>query len=170
MSAEDLSGLSAETYDVAFSNYVLEHVSDVDSAAQEICRVLKPGGSYISSVPNPMAPEFRVAGKTRLAFHKLVRGRQAWETHYMYGSIPNLIRTFEKAGFVLEKEFYRGCTEQYLERFFLLSTISRGYDRLVEMLGIKPFMGNVCLTMIRSGDACPVSVGQFAKVTNEVSG
>jgi len=41
-----------ETFDVVFSQYVLEHIKCQDKAIEEFKRVLKPGGLIISLVPN----------------------------------------------------------------------------------------------------------------------
>jgi SAM-dependent methyltransferase len=38
--------------DIVVSNQVLEHVLDVDKAVQEVYRVLKPGGTFVGSVPH----------------------------------------------------------------------------------------------------------------------
>jgi SAM-dependent methyltransferase len=39
------------SFDVVFATDVIEHIDDDGLAAQEICRVLKPGGSVIITVP-----------------------------------------------------------------------------------------------------------------------
>ena len=57
-SIEFMHHIKSNEYNAAFSNYVLEHVLDLHKAASEIYRVLKPGGIYVTSVPNPTAPEF----------------------------------------------------------------------------------------------------------------
>jgi SAM-dependent methyltransferase len=39
------------SFDVVFATDVIEHIDDDERAAQEICRVLRPGGSAIITVP-----------------------------------------------------------------------------------------------------------------------
>lgn len=50
---EDLMNLSfhENSFDVVFSNDVLEHVPDVDRALSEVYRVLRPSGVFISTFP-----------------------------------------------------------------------------------------------------------------------
>ena len=73
-SVADMSEIPESTYDFAFSNYILEHVINPDGAAAEIFRVLKPNGYYITSMPNPAAPEYILARHTGFAFHRFIRG------------------------------------------------------------------------------------------------
>jgi len=50
---EDLQRLSmaTDTFDIVSTNEVLEHVPSVDKALGEICRVLRPGGWHVGTVP-----------------------------------------------------------------------------------------------------------------------
>jgi len=144
-SAEAMTPIASAAYDAAFSNYLLEHVRDVKSAAAEIFRVLKPGGVYLASVPNPHALEFRLARWTPLWFHKLVRGHVVGEKYYSYGSIEGLKRVFEQAGFRVRHEWRFSSTEDYLQRFRILGALARTYDRALAALGARDLMGNVCL-------------------------
>ncbi len=46
------SGLPSESFDLAISVEVLEHVQDDEKFVSEVCRVLKPGGRFIMTTPN----------------------------------------------------------------------------------------------------------------------
>lgn len=46
------SGLPGESFDLAVSVEVLEHVQDDEKFVSEVCRVLKPGGRFIMTTPN----------------------------------------------------------------------------------------------------------------------
>lgn len=50
---EDLLNLKLpdSVFDIVSTNEVLEHVPDIDQALRELCRVLRPGGWHIGSVP-----------------------------------------------------------------------------------------------------------------------
>jgi SAM-dependent methyltransferase len=80
-----------------FSNCVLEHIDGLDAALAEICRVLKPGGVLLTTVPTPRwesdgpLPFLRrlglhglsdrlSAGLKRLWHHVTVEDRPAWQS------------------------------------------------------------------------------------------
>lgn len=46
------NGLPSESYDLALCIEVLEHITDYPKALAEMFRVLKPGGSFVLTVPN----------------------------------------------------------------------------------------------------------------------
>jgi ubiquinone/menaquinone biosynthesis C-methylase UbiE len=58
-----------EHFDVVFSEYVMEHVEDPDSAYREISRVLKPGGRAVILTPNLFSYKSLVAAFTPQWFH-----------------------------------------------------------------------------------------------------
>jgi len=143
--AQAMSPVSPTTYDAAFSNYLLEHVTDVKGAAAEIYRVLRPGGVYVASVPNPTALEFRLARWTPLWFHKMVRGHVVGEKYYSYRSIAGLVSLFETAGFRARDVWHFSSTEDYLQRFPVVRSLARAYDRALMSAHARSLMGNVCL-------------------------
>ncbi len=148
-SVESMPDVPSDAYDVAFANYVLEHVPKIDDAAREIHRTLKGGGRFIASIPNPGAPEFWISRITPKSFHQIIKGKgkgkEAFETFYAYKNIRGLNRIFERAGFdivnVKRFSFVRG----YLYRFPILNTLSRMYDGILNALRIKPMMGHACV-------------------------
>ena len=40
-----------EHFDLVFSNQVLEHVTDPEAVIADMCRLVKPGGTFISAFP-----------------------------------------------------------------------------------------------------------------------
>lgn len=146
-SAENMEVLQSDAYDAAFANYVLEHVPDLSKAASEICRVLKPGGIFIATVPNTTAPEFIVARHTPLWFHRLIRGGSGWETHYSYGSIPELCAILQRAGLETTHRFQWSCVRSYLKRFPALKQMAVFYDFCISHIGWRRLMGDVCLAV-----------------------
>ena len=143
--AQAMAPVAPGTYDAAFSNYLLEHVTDVQGAATELFRVLRPGGVYVASVPNPTALEFRLARWTPLWFHKLVRGHVVGEKYYSYRSIAGLVKLFESVGFLARDVWHFSSTEDYLQRFPVVRSLARGYDRALMAARWRALMGNVCL-------------------------
>ncbi|PIY95964.1 MAG: hypothetical protein COY66_05510 [Candidatus Kerfeldbacteria bacterium CG_4_10_14_0_8_um_filter_42_10] len=148
-SIESMPDLKTESYLVAFANYVLEHVADLEKAIVEIKRVLKPGGLLILSLPNPSAPEFIVSKYTPTWFHQFIkgkgRGKEAYETHYAYKSIKDLIRIFQKNNFLMVETKYYPFSYGYLYRFPVINLASKIYDKIIGCLKVKILMGNVCL-------------------------
>jgi len=148
-SVEDMAALPAGAYDAAFANFVLEHVEHLDRAAREIARLIKPGGLFVTSVPNPRAPEFWIADKTPHSFHVLVRGDEEHDvhgTHYAYPDLASFRRTFEAAGFEFLALHRDANTYGYLHRFPLLNLLARGYDGTVGALKLHGLMGAACFT------------------------
>src|SRR5262245_15929062 len=143
--AQAMAPVAPRSYEAAFSNYLLEHVTDVRGAAKEIYRVLRPGGVYVASVPNPTALEFRLARWTPLWFHKLVRGHVVGEKYYSYRSIAGLVKLFETAGFRARDVWHFSSTEDYLQRFPLARKLARSYDKALMSAHVRSLMGNVCL-------------------------
>lgn len=150
-SAEHMDPLQSGAYDLVFSNYVLEHIGDLDSAISEIHRILKPGGLCVSSIPNPRSPEFAIARRTPLWFHRLVRGGTGWHTHYSYESIPALSERFRRVGMETVDVEYYPFIRQYLSRFLLLRWMGVLSDVLVGLIGWKALMGNVCFVARKIG-------------------
>lgn len=146
-SADKMSEVPSNAYEMAFSNYVLEHVENLPEAAKEIYRVIKPGGIFTVSTPNPQAPEFFISRHTPLFFHQLIKGRgkfsEAYETFYAYENIGELIKIFAAAGFKAKEVKFYPFTIGYLFRFPIISIFSRLYDKLISLLGIKVLMGQV---------------------------
>ena len=64
--------VGSNEYVASFANYVIEHVLDLRKAAREIHRVLRLSGISVASLPNTIAPEFLLAKRTPLWFHKMV--------------------------------------------------------------------------------------------------
>ena len=48
--------LEDESVDMVMSTQVIEHIRDHEKAAAELCRVLKPGGYALITVPHPPEP------------------------------------------------------------------------------------------------------------------
>lgn len=142
---EQMSEVPSDSYGVAFACYVLEHVHDLEAAAREVHRVLRPGGFFVMAVPNPQALEMRIAAVTPLWFHRLVQGGEAWPTVYAYPTLEELAAVFERRGFRWLAVYRISNLGGYLKRWPLVSSIGRFYDWLVLRLGLTALMGDACL-------------------------
>jgi len=146
-SVEDMTPVESNAYRALFANYVLEHVHDAARAAGEIFRVLAPGGRLFVTIPNPSAPEHRLARWTPTRLHRLATGRASFETRYDYGRVPGLVNLLGQAGLVVVQVRYDSFIEGYLGRWPGLGWLGRAYDRIVTALNARSLMGNVCLVM-----------------------
>ncbi|MBI5654977.1 methyltransferase domain-containing protein [Candidatus Uhrbacteria bacterium] len=148
--AEDMREIGNGEYDLVFANYVMEHIQDVSKAAGEIARVLKPGGYFVATLANPRAPEFVLSRHTPTEFHQWVKGKgagkEAYDVHYDYRNIAELKKKFSEKGLELKEALYFPFTYGYMYRFPVLKWFSRVYDVFIGILGIKYFMGQVCIT------------------------
>jgi len=145
---EDLSTIDDARYDLAFANFVLEHVALPDMATKEMARILKPGGEIVLSLSNPRALEFRLAKATPTWFHQLFREvghDEAYPIKYAYKNINNFILLMTLAGFELKEEKYFPATYSYLHRYPIINRLSRGYDKLIETKNLKSLMGHTVL-------------------------
>jgi predicted SAM-dependent methyltransferase len=148
-SMEAMTPVDSQRYAAAFANYVLEHIDDHRSAASEVFRVISGEGAFLAAVPNPTAPEFALARRTPLWFHRKVRGAESWETLYRYRSIEGLANTFESAGFETREISYYAFTQNYLARYAAARAVTGLYDRLISKLRSERLMGNVYIEFVK---------------------
>jgi hypothetical protein len=144
-SVEAMFPVQSSCYQAAFANYVFEHISNPDLAAKEIHRILKSNACFVISIPNPTAIEFRISKHTPLWLHKAIRQSHAWETHYAYQGINQLISVFKENGLLAIDVQYYPAVGSYLHKFPILSTLGSLYDRIVEGLYITGLLGDVCV-------------------------
>lgn len=146
-SIDDMKPLNSGHYIAVFANYVFEHVENLRGAAQELYRVLAPGGLFVATMPNVMAPEFIVARHTPLWFHKAVRQQHAWETKYAYGSISELLDVFLDNSFKVVEEKRWPFVEGYLGKYPIVGGLGRLYDNTLSTLKFRRYMGDVCIVL-----------------------
>lgn len=140
-----MPGVPDQHYDIAFANWVLEHVDDVRSAIREVARILRPGGLVVVTIPNPRAPEFRFAALAPGWVHKAFRP-DGFETHYDYGSVSRVRDHFESSGMRIERYLCAPVVGAYLSRLpWWVSWLGRAYDQLVVRLAVVPLCGAVVL-------------------------
>ena len=88
-----------DAFDLAFSEFVFEHLPDPVAALAEIDRVVAPGGQVVVLVPNPRHYYARVADRTPFRFHTFVHRLQgkaspeidAFPTLYRWGRYEEVV-------------------------------------------------------------------------------
>lgn len=139
------------TFDLVFSRYVLEHVTEPTSFAQEISRVLKPGGQFLFLTPSKWHYVALIARLTPNSFHdwynEKLRGRKSEDTFpttYFMNAQGDLRRVLGAAGFTEEELIFREVSPNYLLWSKLFFFIGMLYERLVNRIKIlAPFRVNI---------------------------
>jgi SAM-dependent methyltransferase len=121
------------SFDFAFANSVLEHIPNLSDCLTEIARCLKPGGSFLATVPSPYFHECLrgprwARSSSRADYLKETDERLA---HFHYWSEEDWFRELQKAGFQPEPvsvyltlrqvrrwEFWSNCTGGLLYRLY----------------------------------------------------
>ncbi len=117
-----------ETFDIAFSHNVIEHVEDLFSYLKEMYRVLKPRGIGLIGTPNRVRPldgHFNLwfapwLPNRLLRFYATLRGRHKGKLWDTYWRTPwCIIRMLRKAGFeiIATTQHYLNPTEKSQHRF-----------------------------------------------------
>jgi 2-polyprenyl-3-methyl-5-hydroxy-6-metoxy-1,4-benzoquinol methylase len=91
--------LESGSAEVVVAGEILEHLLQPEAVVREVCRVLRPGGLFVGSVPNA----FRL--KNRLLF-LLGREFEKDKTHLHWFSLPGLRRLLSADGMLVEHEFF----------------------------------------------------------------
>ena len=125
------------TFDLAFSANVWEHLLQPSEVLKEVHRVLKPGGIYLSKTPNMRHYMPIIAKVTPKWFHvyfNKLRGRteqDTFETLYRINTTRKIKKYAERAGFhTLYLKQFEGRPE-YLRFFFITYFFGLLYERIV---------------------------------------
>jgi SAM-dependent methyltransferase len=134
------------SFDVVFSNDVLEHVTDDAACAREIMRVLRPGGRAVIYVPNRLYL-FETHGVY-------------WRGRYYFGNKPfvNWLPDRWRNALAPHVRAYRARELRALfaqpgARIVALTQISGGFDNIIYRLGPA---GRVLRAVMQGLDATPL--------------
>ena len=134
------------TFDIVFSNNVMEHVQHPRIVFDEVRRVLKPGGLFLSKTPNRRHYVPTLARLTPTRFHKYynkLRGRDSSDTFptvYKLNSKGAVNKLSRETGFLVKRiQFVEGRPE-YLRLTALTYLFGLTYERLVNSIdALIPF-------------------------------
>lgn len=125
------------TFDVVFSDNVLEHLAEPRVVFEEVARVLKPGGLFMFKTPNRRHYMPFISRLTPHWFHRYVnrkRGRASedtFPTHYRANSRADVALLAAATGYSVDSiELIEGRPE-YLRIFAFTYVAGLIYERLV---------------------------------------
>ena len=129
------------SFDLVFSDNVLEHLDNPAAVFSEVMRVLRPGGSFLVKTPNKWHYVATIARLTPHRFHQFVnraRGRSVedtFPTRYRANSRRTLTKLAEKSGLrVREIQLIEGRPE-YLRMNAITYVLGWLYESVVNAVG-----------------------------------
>ncbi|MGH3506019.1 MAG: methyltransferase domain-containing protein [Nocardioidaceae bacterium] len=159
---EDFAADNAERFDVVFSVYVLEHVTDPDRFLAACAQVLRPGGVHFGLTLN-MHQYFGLLtwASSRLGVAEPLLRRMKGEetlanyhfpTHYRLNSIGRLTRGLDRVGFGSVE--FRCYDQSKRYAWYLpesLAWFSTAYTRAVYALHAPRLMGHLSFRAVLGG-------------------
>ena len=134
-----MSGIEANSVDLAYSRSVMEHIEDTGTAFSEICRVLRPNGRYIFLTPNLWDYASLVAYVVPNRLHaKIVRwseGRSeedTFPTYYRANTYRSIKRLSERNNLSGRKFGYLGQYPSHLLFSETLFSVAASYEKFLE--------------------------------------
>jgi SAM-dependent methyltransferase len=130
----------AESFDLVFADWVIEHLADAATVVSEVLRVLKPGGFFIFRTGNLWHYSYAIAAHTPHWFHRLVanpvRGlpRNGGDPHFTYYRMNTrhaVRRVFTRTRFFEENLLTVEAEPSYLMFSVPSFLLGVAYERLV---------------------------------------
>lgn len=116
-------------FNTVFSNCAVEHMDGLPDVLKEVHRVLKPGGSFVLTVPSSRFMDVvkadEVLGKVGLNTDSAIAEYNRFHNHVNIFSLEQWAQIFERAGFkVVESEYYLpGEIGEFVMRMDMLYTV-----------------------------------------------
>jgi SAM-dependent methyltransferase len=132
--------LESGSFDLIFSDFVLEHVEKPDEFLAEVMRLLKPGGSYMFRTPNLWHYVAIISRFTPQWFHELVANKargmaedahEPWPTFYRMNTRARLKGLAAAAGFRDAELRMIECEPSYLMFNSLAFRMGMAWERTV---------------------------------------
>jgi len=131
------------TFDLIFSDNVLEHLADPATVLREACRVLKPGGLYLAKTPNRWHYMPVIAQLTPHKFHRFIKSlmgmtsEDTFPTLYRANTPAAIRRHASQTRLRVESIKLLEGRPEYLRMSFPTYVAGYCYERLVNLLPIQ---------------------------------
>jgi ubiquinone/menaquinone biosynthesis C-methylase UbiE len=148
-----------DTYNVVFSQFLLEHVQDSQKTIDSIARVTAPGGLVTLIIPNPTSPESTVAKLTPYSFHLFFKreiqkydnvSEDTFPTVFAFKSVANLEEEMARAGFTDIQAHY--VPEMYFRFRYrpILIRLAMVYTKILNTLNLNLLKSSVVVSGIKT--------------------
>jgi SAM-dependent methyltransferase len=150
LDSDGTADLPEESCDLAICFEVFEHLMEPDQALAEICRLLKPGGHLVCSVPNaayfPRRIEFLVTGFLNPKGDPRIERSAPWrDPHIRFFSAKILERFLASHGFTNISVSGSPFTLDFaVAHFRFLKPNSAGWRRLGSVFNSLSWLGQMC--------------------------
>ncbi len=148
-----------ESFDLAFSDNVLEHLEHPQAVFSEIRRVLKPGGRFLAKTPNRLYYVSAIARLTPLRFHRFVnrkRGRadvDTFPTLYRVNTPKAIREVASKAGLVVDRVDLVDGRPEYLRLTAPTYLVGWVIERMVTRVpGLERFRAGLIAVLHKASD------------------
>jgi SAM-dependent methyltransferase len=127
-------------FDLVFSDWVIEHLSDPAAALKEVFRVLEPGGYFVFRTGNLLHYSYAIAVATPHWFHRIVANRARAlvgadndldPTYYRMNTPTAVRRCIARTGFIEEEMSMVEAEPSYLMFSVPSFLVGLAYERLV---------------------------------------
>jgi len=142
------------SYDIIFTQFMLEHLENYQVALFEMLRVLNTDGILILFFPNPTSIEAIVTRLTPYWFHVLFRkyvhkqkkaNRDTFPTYYSFRSVKNVRFFLEKNGCKKIEIKYFAETYYWFRYWRFFGKAALLYTKLISMLKITTLKSTVAV-------------------------
>ena len=157
MGTDERAPLDDNSVDLVTSTMVLEHIENNDYTMREVFRVLKPGGKFISVMPNKFSIfstinrilPYKLARNILLTLKPDFKGISGFKAYYDRTYYSGMKKLLNKYGFS-EIDFGLSYSQSEYFSFFLpFALIVLVWDFIMYMFRIKPLCSYVCFVAVK---------------------
>lgn len=155
--AEDIDLYVNETYDIVFSQYLLEHVQNYQKALKAMSRVVARKGVLVITLPNPSSPEAIVTKLTPFWFHVFFKReiqkyedvedieKNTFPTYFSFKTVKNIVEELKRCGLTEVKTAYIPETFYRFRRRYILGKMSIAYTKLLSAFRLERLQSSVVI-------------------------